>query len=975
MFNRHSLFLFIVFLTLTCNVRPCMAGSNVTAPRLFQRLGVDQLNLLEGNAFMLKEKLKKMPNEMVIHLNLNLLRGEYGYAPNMLLDIFGKSIQVNRRRVTKRGPSDYTWFGKIDGDPSSNVFLTVGGQVMFGRIEYSGSLYSIEPIGDGLFHRIIKLDTTKIMQFDNDILIPPEKVEPSNGVTKNSQNYQITQNTLLEPPVAALDNGSVIDIMILYTDGMAAAYPDNQINTKINSLVDLANQAYTNSQVDTRLNIVKTQQISYTDGGSLNTALTELINGAGVFSDVAALRDQYAADTVVLLRKYQTSNDSCGLAYVMQNVSSSFASRAFSVTQEGKTNDGFRCSDYALAHEVGHNLGSVHDRAHSTFSGAYDYSYGYDVAGVFGTIMSYEGPTIGYFSNPGITYNGYSIGIAEGQPDSADNAQSIRNTIATVARFRESPGSDSDITPPTVTISSPCSSSCTVSSPTITVSGSAGDSGGSGLNRINIKSGADEWNLYNVSGDSDVFSVSGVSLSQSQNTISAQSYDNAGNFSDLYTIYVTYSPPCSDNDNDGYSPEGETCGLVDCDDNDPDRSPGNSEICYDAKDNDCDGLIDSLDNDCDTVKYYCDKDNDGHIDEFVTGTCLGSGCQPGGCLTNPGTDCNDSDLSVNPEAVEGLGDDSSCSDTKDNDCDGATDSDDTGCEYLFIPDITITDQTAPIDDLEISFGSLLNWSSSEQVVSIRNDGTGDLAIGNIAQSNPLEDPFSIQIDNCSEEVLEASYGCDLTIRFSPSEPGTFNDSFDISSNDPDENPVTVSLEGTAFLETSNKQPTPFQLLYPANKQTGLGTTVIFRWTASSDPEGSDVTYSLYYCNETDPEKCDPVEVLAAAGIHRLPAYDYADMLFLGVVFVIGAGISRKRRLVMLLAGLFILSGIILVSCGDEPKKETPANNGIYNNRTGGDEVSYTMSGLNTGARYYWMVTASDGDGEKTKSDIWSFSTK
>ena len=66
--------------------------------------------------------------------------------------------------------------------------------------------------------------------------------------------------------------------MVLYTDGMASAYPGTQIDTKINYLVDLANQAYTNSQINTKLRIVKTQQISYPDGGSVNTALDELTN-------------------------------------------------------------------------------------------------------------------------------------------------------------------------------------------------------------------------------------------------------------------------------------------------------------------------------------------------------------------------------------------------------------------------------------------------------------------------------------------------------------------------------------------------------------------------------------------------------------------------------------------------------------------------------------------------------------------------
>ncbi len=839
---------------------------------LFQSYGMDS-----GKAITARQ--------MVLHVNFDLLRVEKKYAPNLLLDIFGKSIQVTQTRMIKRGLYDYTWIGRISNDPLSNVLLTVADKIMFGRIEYSGNVYTIEPIEDGIFHRITKLDPTNILQFNDDLLIPSQ-IQPQKDATSST----VSQNTTSEPPIAALDNeldnGSVIDIMVLYTDGMAAAYPGSQVITKINALVDLANQAYTNSQVNTRLNLVNIQQISYTDGGSLNTALTELIDGTGVFSSVADLRDQYASDIVALIRKYQTSNNSCGLAYVMQTVSSSFASRAFSVTQEGKAGDGFRCSDYALAHEVGHNLGNVHDRANSTIKGAYDYSYGYDVAGVFGTIMSYEGPKIGYFSNPDITYSGYSIGVPEGQSDSADNAKSMRNNITTVARFRKSAAPDT--TSPTLLISSPCSSSCLSLSSSITVSGSVADSGGSGLDRINIINGDNEWNDYNISGDSDIFSVPGISLNQNQNVISAQAYDKAGNSSEVYTIYVTYNLPCTDNDNDGYSPEGETCGPVDCDDNDPDKSPGKFEIC---------------------------------------------------------------------------------NDTKDNDCDGATDIDDTDCAYLIIPDITVTDSISPADDLQVLFGDLLESNLSEQTISIKNDGTGDLVIKGIAQNNPLDDPFSIQSDNCSGETLEISYSCDLTIRFLPNTAGTFKDSFEISSNDPDEDPITINVEGTGISEITNKQPTPFQLVYPANKQTELGTTVKLRWKKSKDPEGNSVTYNLYYCNDTDPENCDPIKV-AAASSSRLSIYSYAGILFFGIV--VASGASRKRKITLLIA-MIILSGIISVSCGDKSTQEEFGNE-IDESRTN-DEVSYTASGLNRATTYYWMIIAIDGDGEQTKSDIWSFTTK
>jgi hypothetical protein len=57
---------------------------------------------------------------------------------------------------------------------------------------------------------------------------------------------------------------------------------------------------------------------------------------------------------------------------------------------------------------------------------------------------------------------------------------------------------------------------------------------------------------------------------------------------DLPTSLCTFVP--LDKDGDGHPPQ--VCGGDDCDDNDPDRFPGNPEVC-DGKDNNCDGVIDN----------------------------------------------------------------------------------------------------------------------------------------------------------------------------------------------------------------------------------------------------------------------------------------------------------------------------------------------------------------------------------------------
>ncbi len=125
---------------------------------------------------------------------------------------------------------------------------------------------------------------------------------------------------------------------------------------------------------------------------------------------------------------------------------------------------------------------------------------------------------------------------------------------------------------------------------------------------------------------------------------------------------------------------------------------------------------------------------------------------------------------------------------------------------LPVPHITVTDSVEPINDHQVPFGQVTVGNSSDSTVTIRNDGTANLVIGNIAQVNPLAAPFSIVVpDNCSGQTLIPGGSCVLTVRFSPTDAGVFSDSFDIPSNDPVNSSVTVSVSGTGgFIVTVGK---------------------------------------------------------------------------------------------------------------------------------------------------------------------------
>jgi hypothetical protein len=130
----------------------------------------------------------------------------------------------------------------------------------------------------------------------------------------------------------------------------------------------------------------------------------------------------------------------------------------------------------------------------------------------------------------------------------------------------------------------------------------------------------------------------------------------------------------ADDDLDGY-----TVGDGDCDDTDATVNPGMPEVCGDGIDNDCDPSTGDSGADLDSDGYSecagdCDDMNSAvnpSVSEIwydgVDQNCDGNDADQDGDGYEIGFDCNDTDVSISPAAVE-------VCDGVDNDCDGSIDS-------------------------------------------------------------------------------------------------------------------------------------------------------------------------------------------------------------------------------------------------------------------------------------------------------------
>jgi hypothetical protein len=380
----------------------------------------------------------------------------------------GSQVKLRYERHVEHADGNWTWIGRVEGgDQNQEAILTFGEQAVYGSVPQAAGApaLSLQTRGGALW--AVVTDPSKVVSPNkgtNDVMVPPALALRASLASAASKS-QVTQKAVAAGAPATAAN--TIDVAIGYTQGFATAQGGQSAAvTRLNFLVEVGNQAFTNSLINGYLRIVNTVQVNYADNTANEAALGQLTghNGSSSVTVPAALvpirtaRDQYGADLAVLVRKFETpENDGCGIAWLNGANQAAINPTAdddfgFAVISDGNDTgtDGksYFCSPETLVHELAHLMGSAHDRDNSRNDqgglqyGRYPYSFGMktdSAGGNFYTIMAYGDDNQNFyrtFSSPLVARCGPTGNLICGVADQTDNARSLNQTIPVVATFR-----------------------------------------------------------------------------------------------------------------------------------------------------------------------------------------------------------------------------------------------------------------------------------------------------------------------------------------------------------------------------------------------------------------------------------------------------------------------------------------------------------------------------------------------------------
>ena len=278
------------------------------------------------DAAVLRERLVRLDHDVLAAARRNAGRADVPPAV-LRLDLFNDVVL--HAIVERTGPTSagYWLSGRIEEWAVGSITLVANDDVIAGTVRAPSGTYTILSVGDGV-HAIRQLDSAILLTFEEDTLPPvftpfeDSAVQPASGPQAGSGRVGPIRPAAQIPPAEPQpeEDGSRIDVMVVYTPAARDAQGGRrEIEAVIELWVAETNQAYADSGVIQRLNLVLASMVDYEEAGpeeSTRQGVLEItvdlhrLNNAndGHLDEVIDLMDRYAADIVTLVGHYSDEN-------------------------------------------------------------------------------------------------------------------------------------------------------------------------------------------------------------------------------------------------------------------------------------------------------------------------------------------------------------------------------------------------------------------------------------------------------------------------------------------------------------------------------------------------------------------------------------------------------------------------------------------------------------------------------------------